>query len=228
MLYRRSKGEPVQYITGVCEFMGIKLRVGNGVLIPRDDSEVLVTESVKILNLKINEGEKDKPRIVDLCSGSGAIALSIAKFLNVNSDIYAIELSKVAFNYLKKNIKLNNIYIKPILGNIIDSFIQFDDNSIDVIISNPPYIPSKDIKNLDEEVKMEPLIALDGGPDGLEFYRIICSRWLTKIKDGGFIAVEIGINQGRQVKNIFSLNGLTNIKTYLDINGIPRVIIGYK
>lgn len=228
MLHRRISGEPVYYIIGSYEFMGVKLSVGPGVLVPRDDTEVLVRESINVLKDKVSIRPINKLKIVDLCSGSGAIALSINKYFNNYNEVYAIELSRLAFSYLKYNIYLNNSCVKPILGNISNNFSQFNNSTIDAIISNPPYISSKDIKILDEEVKKEPLIALDGGLDGLNFYRIICSNWVNKLKKDGFIAVEVGVNQSNTVKEIFHSAGLINVETYSDINKIERVVIGYK
>ncbi len=220
MIDMRLNGFPVQYIIGHCEFMGMDLEVGEGVLIPRDDTEVLVRQTIKQIK-KLGE----KLKIVDLCSGSGAVAISMKSILGDSPEITALELSGLALNYLKRNVNKHNLDIKIMHEDIAKGYENFMDKSIDCIVCNPPYIPSEEIEYLNSDVKKEPHLALDGGCDGLCFYRIICDKWLSKLSEKGFAAVEIGRGQGRSVCDIFRKKGLENIKVYKDINNIERVVI---
>lgn len=219
---KRASGYPLQYILECWEFMGLEFEVGEGVLIPRDDTEVLVTESEKIIN-KLNRSCK----IVDLCSGSGIIAVSMGKRTQ-NCTVYAVEHSKTAYNFLEKNIKKHEMKnVIPVLDDVLslDCVKKFRD--LDVIISNPPYIPSKDIQYLQKEVQIEPHMALDGGTDGLQFYKFFADYWINNLKPGGYICVEVGIHQSQEVKKIFdSCDKIETTFVYEDINRIPRVVIG--
>lgn len=221
MIFRRINGEPLQYILGKGHFMGREFRVGEGVLIPRDDTEVLVNKLVSYLKYVKN------PKVIDLCSGSGIIAVSLDKCLD-NSNIIALELSEMAFKYLCENINNNKCNVVAVKGDVNLKYREFPDNYFDSIVSNPPYIPSGDIQYLSDEVKSEPRMALDGGDDGLRFYKVICSNWGCKIKRGGILAVEIGIGQSHDVKQIFLSNGFTDVEVVKDINSIDRVVVGKK
>lgn len=223
LIERRASGEPLQYILGKWQFMGLDFCVGKGVLIPRDDTEVLVRETVeRIKNIK-------KPNILDLCAGSGAVSIGIKSIIK-DALITSVELSERAILYLKRNIDLNNmnknIFVKK--ADVFKDYTEFKNCRFDAIVSNPPYIPSKDIKNLQIEVKSEPIIALDGGLDGLDFYRIITRTWKKLLKPGGLLAVEIGINQQQSVCELFYSQGFKNIEKINDINDICRVVLGFK
>lgn len=222
IISKRGKNIPLQYILGSWEFMGFKFKVGDGVLIPREDTSVLVNESVKVLNKKI------RPYIVDLCSGSGCVAILLDKILTNNPQIYAVEISKKAFEYLEENIKINKSNILSINADAFEIYKKFDDESLDAVVSNPPYIKKFEIENLEEEVKQEPILALNGGEDGLDFYKKICKFWFPKLKCGGVIAFEIGKGQFKDVKKIMQLYGFGEIRGVKDINEIIRVIIGIK
>ena len=191
---RLISGEPLQYITGLQEFMKLNFLVNKDVLIPQPDTEILVEEVIDLAK-KI-----ENPSILDLCTGSGAIAISLAKYVP-NVKIYATDISKKALEIAKKNAKfngvLNNIEFKE--SNLFD---KIKDMKFDIIVSNPPYIPTEDIKNLPIDVKHEPMIALDGGSDGLEFYRKIFENGYKFLNRLGFICVEIGYNQKENVKKI--------------------------
>lgn len=219
---KRANGYPLQYILGCWDFMGLEFDVGEGVLIPRDDTEVLVTESEKIIN-KLNR----RCKIVDLCSGSGIVAVSIGKRTQ-NCTVYAVEHSKAAYNFLEKNIEKHEMKnVIPVLDDVLslDCVKKFCD--IDVIISNPPYVPSDDIQNLQKEVQVEPQMALDGGIDGLQFYKFFATHWVNNLKPGGYICVEVGIHQSQEVKKIFnSCEKIQTTSVYEDINKIPRVVVG--
>lgn len=227
MIKKRIDGTPVQYITRKCNFMGIDLHVGPGVLIPRDDTEVLVQNSKNFI-LSTYKHLKRPLNVIDLCSGSGAIAIAIKKELGNKVNVSALELSDSAFKYLESNVYKSKLDINLIKGDVFKSFSKFSENEIDFIISNPPYIPTNDLRFLSSDVKMEPKIALDGGKSGLDFYVSICNNWLTKLVSGGKIAVEIGLNQKESVVDIFKRCKLKNIEVVNDISNIPRVVIGQK
>jgi release factor glutamine methyltransferase len=223
MIKKRINGEPIQYLIGNWNFMGHDLKVGEGVLIPRDDTEVLILESVKLIS-KIN-----KPIVFDLCSGSGAIAIVLDSLIN-NPDmkITAIEYSKEAYSYLEYNVKKHKKNIQCLNMNIFECHNLFADNSIDAIISNPPYICEEDVNSLQREVKFEPEIALNGGKDGLDFYRIILNKWVKKLKKGGFLGIEIGWGQLGSILDMFKICGLRDIISFKDINGVDRAVFAVK
>ena len=219
---RRQQGEPLQYILKEWDFWGLKFKVGQGVLIPRSDTEILVEEGLKILK------NKNKPVVIDLCSGSGCIAISIAKE-RADAKVYAVEKMQKAYQYLKENVKINNIKnIYPVLSDIFDNSCQClkSGEFYDLIISNPPYIKSGDISQLQKEIQYEPLEALDGGDDGLYFYKNIIKKWVNKLKINGVMAFEIGKGQDELVYNIMKQNRLIDLKLKKDLNKINRVIYG--
>lgn len=183
---KRSSGYPLQYILGEWTFMDIPLFVGEGVLIPRDDTEILVREAIKRVR------GVENPKIIDLCSGSGAVAIALAKAYP-KAEILAVELSDKAFSYLKENIKRNACEnIKAIKGDVFRLYEEFSDSGFDAVLSNPPYIKTDIIATLAKEVQHEPKLALDGGKDGMIFYNSIIENWKGKVKRNGFIGVEIG------------------------------------
>lgn len=181
------KGIPLEHITHQKEFMKLNFFVDENVLIPRQDTEILVEEVIKIAQ-KINA-----KKILDLCTGSGAIAISLAKYLP-QSEITAIDISSEALKIAKKN-AINNEVENQITFISSDLFTNLNDEKFDIIVSNPPYIKSNVIENLDEEVKKEPYIALDGGEDGLYFYRKIIKESYQYLKYGGYLCLEIGFDQ---------------------------------
>lgn len=216
MAHRRAAGEPLQYILGSWSFMEREYKVGEGVLIPRDDTEVVVGEA-----LRLGKGF-DHPVIVDLCSGSGIIAVTLAKELNTT--VYAIEKSEKAFGYLKENIALNQANITAIHADLADCADDFADGSIDMIVSNPPYIRRDELPTLQKEVQYEPRLALDGGESGYDFYETILSLWTKKLKKGGMIAFEIGEGQFDRIADLLSSAGYTDIQGTPDIQGITRAV----
>lgn len=217
---KRSEGYPLQYIIGKWSFMGNDFIVGEGVLIPRDDTEVAVSECFNaVKNIK-------KARMIDLCSGSGIIAVTLAKLMP-DAEITALELEDRAFGFLEKNIALNKAFnVRAVKGDIFRSFSDFEDKSFDAIISNPPYIKTDEIAALQKEVGYEPVSALDGGEDGLDFYRCIAENWLSKLKNGGSITLETGEEQAEDVTRLLSEKGISGIRTVKDIQGLDRVIFG--
>ncbi len=214
---RRINGEPVQYIIGKWYFMGNTFKVASGVLIPRDDTEVLVNASLELLK------DRKSAKIVDLCSGSGIIAVTLKKYLE-NAEVYAVEKSDVAYSYLTKNTKLNSTDIKAIHADLYDCVDDFEDGSLDLIVSNPPYIKSDEIPTLQKEVQFEPTLALDGGKEGYDFYQGIISVWSRKLKANGIIAFELGEGQFEYVKELLENAGFTDIRGYLDLGGTTRAL----
>lgn len=218
LLGRRLSGEPLQYILGEWEFYGYKFKVGKGVLIPRDDTEVLLRTALDYLK------DKPKARVLDLCSGSGALAVVIAK--ETDAEVYALEKSAEALPYLCENITINKANIEVIAGDVLNCADEFTDRSFDLIISNPPYVISDEIDTLQTEISYEPRMALDGGEDGLRFYRAIVKDYVSKIKRGGMLAFELGEGQFNDVKALMEKENIKDIGEKLDLGGIQRVVYG--
>lgn len=220
MARRRADGEPIQYVLGSWSFMGREYKVGEGVLIPRDDTEVVVGEA-----LRLSKGF-DHPVIVDLCSGSGIIAVTLAKELD-SAAVYAVEKSEKAFSYLTDNIALNQANVEAIRADLRDCMDDFADGSLDMIVSNPPYIRSDEIAGLQSEVQYEPRLALDGGESGYDFYEMIISLWSRKLREGGVIAFEIGEGQFDRIAGLLTAAGYTDVKGTPDIQGITRAVTAH-
>ncbi len=221
MLGRRVSGYPLQYILGEWEFFGLPFEVGEGVLIPRQDTEALV-ERVRDILL---ERAPEERYTADLCAGSGCIGIALAKLCGAR--VKCIELSEAAFGYLKQNITLNGVEdrVTAVLADVLDE--SSADGEFDLIVSNPPYLDDTDMKNLQSEVAHEPKMALYGGADGLEFYRKMIAVWTKRLKRGGAFAVEIGMGQERGVIKIFAENGI-RADCIKDMRGIYRVVYGVK
>jgi release factor glutamine methyltransferase len=215
---RRIKGEPLQYILGQWDFYGYKFNVGEGVLIPRDDTEVVLRDCLEFLkNMK-------EPKVIDLCSGSGAIAVAVSK--ETSAQVTALEKSEKALEYLKENVKLNNADVKIIQGDIFTDMDNFADHSFDLIVSNPPYIKADEIKDLQIEISYEPEMALNGGEDGYDFYRHIIKHWHSKLRSGGKLVFEIGENQFDTIKELMESHNFVEIGGSYDLGGIQRTIYG--
>jgi release factor glutamine methyltransferase len=228
MVERRNIGYPLQYMINSQEFMGLNFFVQEGVLIPRPDTEVLVE---KIINIVNHTQLKNKTiKILDIGTGSGAIALSLAYYLK-NSIVTAIDISDVAIVTAKINmdkIGLSNVSI--IKADILHQDINSDLNEkYDIVVSNPPYIEKSVIEKLQTEVsKYEPKLALDGGIDGLNFYRRIVDTFKNMHSEQGILAVEIGYNQKKEVTKIFENADLfSEIETDKDLSGNDRIVTGY-
>ena len=219
----RLKGRPIAYIVENREFMGLDFYVKEGVLIPRPDTETLVEELIDICKAKENL------HILDIGTGSGAITISLAKYLPT-SMVKSLDISDIPLEVGKQNAITNGVserieFIKSDLFNSIEN----TDMKFDVIVSNPPYIPKCDIDTLHTQVKdYEPYNALEGGEDGLDFYRKITAQSKKYIKENGILAYEVGHDQAKDVAEIMVNNGYTNIYTKKDLQGIDRVVIGYK
>ena len=197
-------GEPLQYITGKQEFMKLNFLLTKDVLIPRQDTEILVEE---VINIAKNI---ENPMILDLCTGSGAIAVSLAKYIN-NVKIYATDISSKALDVAKKNAEFNGVKnnIDFVESNL---FNRIKNLKFDIIVSNPPYIETNEINKLPKDVQNEPRQALDGGKDGLDFYRKISDQAYEFLNRQGYLCLEIGYNQKQKVKQI-----LENQKRYVNI-----------
>ncbi len=213
-----EKGYPIEHITHQKEFMKLSFFVDENVLIPRQDTEILVEEVIEI-SKKINS-----KKILDLCTGSGAIGVSLAKYLP-NCEITAVDISKKALQIAKKNAIINEVE-KQITFISSDLFSNLESQKFDIIVSNPPYIKRNDIENLEEQVKKEPLIALDGGEDGLDFYKKIIKEAHKYLVSEGYLCLEIGYNQKDEViKLIEKEETFKNIYSKKDLYGIDRIII---
>ena len=217
LIEHRTKKFPVAYLTGQREFFGMKFAVTPDVLIPRPDTEILVQVAIEKLS-KI-----DSPIFLDIGTGSGAICISVLKQLKtaraVTVDISAGAIECAKFNAEKFGVDDRiNFYV----GNLFEPLCE---QKFHAVISNPPYIPTKDLATLQAEVQREPIIALDGGADGLNFYRRIVENAPNFLFNEGFLAVEIGINQASDVKNLMSEN-FTDIEIFCDLSNIERVVSG--
>lgn len=221
LIERRAAGEPVQYICGYQEFMGLTFSVNPNVLIPRQDTEVLV-------ELVLNNNEIDSGNLMDIGTGSGCISISLLKNLKSWTGL-AIDISEGALNTARHNAEQIGVNerLTFIQSDLFEKLEEKDYNRFDIIVSNPPYIPREDVKTLMQEVHdHEPHSALDGGEDGLDFYRIITKEGKKFLKKGGYLYYEIGIHQSEDVKNIFEENGYSSIQVVKDLAGIARVVCG--
>lgn len=216
LIKMRKERIPYQYIVGKQHFMGIEFIVNPDVLIPRPETEILVEEVIKRL--------KRGSYVLDIGTGSGAIAVSIARHFK-ECFVYAVDISADALKTAKINADINGVLdrIKFIESDLFSSVPE--DIKFDFIVSNPPYIKSSEIPSLQEEVKREPVIALDGGSDGLEFYRKIIKEVPRYINVGGMIGLEAGYGQADEIFNILTYGGFTDIEIICDLQGIKRVII---
>lgn len=221
MVQRRLAGEPVAYITGVWEFRGLPMEVSRDVLIPRIDTEVLAELAIKYLR---GTGRLDA-RVLDLCSGTGCVGCAIAAELPRVRVVLA-DVSAAAMDISRRNVERNG------LGGRV-SFLPADvtkqpplmTGSFDLVVSNPPYIPTMEILTLDPSVRdYEPVWALDGGEDGLDFYRAILKNWALVIRQGGELMFEVGEDQAERVKDLMRMAGLREARSFPDTQNIQRVV----
>jgi release factor glutamine methyltransferase len=215
LVTRRAKREPLQYILGTQEFMGLEFEVAPGVLIPRYDTEVLVEAALKCAG--------DAKKVLDIGLGSGCIAIALAKKLT-EAEVWGVEQSRQALDLSRRNAERNGAAIKIAEGSL---FAPVSGGQFDLIVSNPPYIPSADINTLQPEVRdYEPREALDGGEDGLDFYRQIVPLASDYLNPGGWLLVEIGIGQSASVRGMFAESGFSDLFVTKDAASIERVVGG--
>lgn len=212
------QGIPIQHITHQQEFMKMNFFVNEDVLIPRPDTEILVEQVIDVAR------KNNSKNILDLCTGSGAIAISLAKYIE-NSQITALDISDEALEIAKKNAKMNEVENKItfVKSNL---FERIEDEKYDIIVSNPPYIKEIKIKLLEKQVQKEPKIALNGGKDGLDFYRKIIKEAKKYLKFKGYLCLEIGYDQKEEVIELINKEErYVNITCYKDLCGNDRVIL---
>lgn len=218
---QRAEGRPLQYILGEWDFLGLTLEVGEGVLIPRPDTELLCETAAAYLQKRYNGAPV---RVLDLCAGSGCVGLGTAS-LYPEARVTAVELSEAAFSYLTRNCcRYPSCRVTPARGDVLADAAAFG-AGWQAILSNPPYIPSQEIPALSREVRREPAMALDGG-DGLVFYRAIAEKWIPLLDEGGLCAAEVGAGQAEPVAALWAAAGLRETEIYTDLAGIGRVVAG--
>lgn len=220
---RRSQGEPLQYVIGYVDFYGMKIKVGPGVLVPRPETELLVEEALKRVRCQNKNSETASPlKILDLCTGSGCIALALAKHLPA-ADIYATDISEKALSFAVRNSQIHNISnVKFIYGSL---FEPVKGMKFDAIVCNPPYIKRADIETLQTEIRdWEPLEALDGGEDGLDFYRKVIISVRCCLNEEGLVILEAGAGESEDIVSLAVKSGLRCDSVIKDYAGIDRVI----
>ena len=253
LIKRRTAHEPCQYITGSAEFMGLEFEVSNAVLIPRQDTETLVEKAVEVIskiggtvkfdvayektakteNKNLTSGEKTEVsenkgtsnniKILDICTGSGCIAVSVKHFCK-HADVTAVDISDSALEIAKYNAEKNGAEIEFVKS---DMFEKLGGRVFDVILSNPPYVTESEYETLMPEVKdNEPKLALTAGDDGLDFYKIIANEAPRHLKKSGKLILEIGCEQAQAVKKLLEENGFSNIQIIEDLPGLDRVVYG--
>lgn len=218
---RLKNNEPIQYILENQEFMGFDFYVNKNVLIPQPDTESLVEEIINI----VEKNNLKQPKILDICTGSGAIAISLAKLIK-GAIVYGSDISDEALKIAENNSISNQANVLFMKSDMFKNI--FKDFRFNIIASNPPYIETETIKKLDREVQKEPYIALDGGEDGLKFYREIAEKSKDFLEENGFLALEIGYNQREKVEEILKKSQFKNIYFRKDLAGNNRVIIAQK
>lgn len=217
LIEKRAERIPLQWLTGTQSFCGHEFLVTPDVLIPRPETALLAERAIEL------SANKPDFFILDLCCGSGCIAITCALELpGVN--VTATDLSDAALAVARKNAEKHGVQVRFVQG---DLFEAVNGERYNVIVSNPPYIPTEVCSELQEEVRQEPLMALDGGLDGLDFYRRIAKEAGDHLKPGGVLLLEIGIDESAEVTELLKLNGFTDIKITDDMAGIPRMVEGH-
>ena len=219
---RRISGEPVAYITGAWEFYGLPMYINSDVLIPRMDTELLVDAAKELLN-----GRKMDARVLDLCCGSGCIACAIGHEMPA-ARIVAVDLSAKALEVARRNVAVNRLSSRVICMQAdATASPPMSMGQFDMIVSNPPYVRSADMKKLDRSVRdFEPSWALDGGKDGLKFYKSIIKFWKSVLRPGGYLLFEVGEGQAESVKEMLLTGGFRSVGSKFDTIGVERVVIG--
>ena len=218
---KRKEGYPLQYILGTWQFFDIELEVGEGVLIPRGDTEDVCSAAFEYLK------EIPYPNVLDLCSGSGAIALAAKRFFP-DATVVAVEKYPEAFEYLKRNIEKTGLDVFPVLEDVFKFDYVCDEETFDMIISNPPYIDPKLEGKLQKEVSFEPSTALFANDYGLHFYKFISKYFYHALKDGGYLVFEHGYDQSKDVESLILRDNYRIVKRIVDTAGNSRGIIAQK
>jgi len=223
ILKRRLKGQPLQYILGSTEFMGLKFMVDKRALIPRPETEILVERAIKIA-AKLSRQTARPLEILDIGTGSGCIAVSLVKNIK-DCKVSAADISPEALELARKNAELNRAQIEFIQS---DLFSSLSGRRFDLIVTNPPYIPTLELKSLAREISFEPVLALDGGQEGLDYFRRIISQSARYLNKGGLLLMEIGFGQSGKIENMLKKSGKFEIiETVKDYNNIERVIVSW-
>jgi release factor glutamine methyltransferase len=223
ILKRRIIGEPLQYILGLTEFMGYEFKVDQRALIPRPETEILISCALEKLK---SRGKTSPPKILDLGTGSGCIAVSIAKLMP-QALIWASDISAPALRLAKENADLHKVKVKFLRSDIF-SALEKDQPKFDLIISNPPYISTEEFCGLAKEISFEPVLALEAGIDGLDFYRRIISQVVFYLNDDGWLALEAGANQADRLCAMCDEQNFSALDIIKDYNNIKRVVIAKK
>ncbi len=214
ILEKRRKRIPLQHILGKWEFMGKSFFVSPDCLIPRPDTEILVEKALEII--------KNGDRVADLCTGSGCIGISLALYCD-GLDLTLVDISEGALNMAKKNASYHKLSPRFILGDITK---DLEGEKFDIIVSNPPYIPTKDIESLSPEVKKEPILALDGGNDGLDIIRFLVNDGLDLLNDGGKMLIEFGYDQEKSIEECLKNNAnVSSYEIFYDYGKNPRCVL---
>lgn len=221
LVARRRRQEPLQYLLGSASFMGMELQVTPEVLIPRFDTEVLVEHCLRLLQ------PMSEARVADICTGSGAIAISLSRYSQAK-EVWATDLSAAALAVAVENNRLQQTTVQFLQGDLLTPFDASFYHFFDLIVSNPPYITSSEIKQLPQDVLQEPMLALWGGADGLYFYRKIIQSAALYLKEGGYLAFETGFTQGAAVQELLYEQGFDEIVLLHDPQGLDRVVSGCK
>ena len=229
---RRRNHEPLQYIVGECEFYGLRFKVDRRVLIPRPETEILVEKILEMMAREASFVKREAQlRILDLGTGSGNIAVTLAKFL-AGAAVMAVDISRDALDLAGENARRHQVAdrIRFVQADMLGFLMSSDasEGPFDIIASNPPYIKSKDMESLPPDVQQEPCVALDGGDDGLRFYRTMISRAGRFLREGGHLIAEIGDGQRDAVASLFEQSCFSSVDFILDYVKTPRILIAKK
>lgn len=223
LVEKRSGGYPLQYLLKQWEFYGYPFRVNENVLIPRADTELLIEN---VLDICRNNNLKS-PKIADLCSGSGCIAVTLKKQIP-SAEVCAVEISEKAVEVIHENSELNDTEINIINADVVNPKTVERFSELDIIVCNPPYLTQEEMNNLQKEVTFEPSLALFGGADGLDFYRKITALWKGSLRKDGWLIYESGDGQHEDIKSILGKNNFYNITFSHDLNHIIRNVMAQK
>ncbi|MFP4017118.1 MAG: peptide chain release factor N(5)-glutamine methyltransferase [Halanaerobiales bacterium] len=223
LVFRRARQIPVSYLIGKKEFMSLELSISEDVLIPRPETEQLVEKIIEYCQ----DNEFIEPNIVDVGTGSGAIAVSLAYYIE-KARVLAVDISEEALDIAGSNIEKYELEdrVKAIRGDLLSPLILLNKNNVDIVVSNPPYIDKIGMEELSREVKEEPSLALYGGVDGLDYYRKLIPQASRVLKEGGLLALEIGYNQGKSIRDLFD-SCWDSVSVEKDYSGHDRMVFAH-